>query len=100
MMVSVTIALSDEQLALAKAQALEGGFSALEDYIQSLITGHLDRKDNDDFGAPEQLRAASIEQFKTMIEDGLKSPAREMTKADFEQMRQELVERHRKSKAG
>ncbi len=99
-MATVTIALSDEQMALAKAQATERGFARLELYLQSLVSEQLRGDDvEEDCGAPKHLRVSSLEQMKTLVEEGLRSPAREMTHEDFQQMRQAVVDRHNASKA-
>ncbi len=91
-MVAVTISISEEQLALAKAQAAERGFAGIEAYIESLISERL-REDGpgEDFGAPSNVRLNSLEGLRAKIEEGLASPVREMTRQDFDRMRDELV---------
>lgn len=91
-MVAVTISISEEQLAFAKAQAAERGFAGIEAYIESLISERL-REDgpDEDFGAPSKVRVNSLGGLRAKIEEGLTSPVREMTRADFDRMRDELV---------
>jgi hypothetical protein len=46
------------------------------------------------------LKADSGEDLLTLVPEGLASPAREMTRSDFEQMREDLMRRYAQSHAG
>ena len=53
-----------------------------------------------DPGAPEHLKADSGEDVLELVPEGLASPAREMARSDFEQMREDLMRRYAQSHAG
>jgi hypothetical protein len=89
-MALVTIALSDDDLRLARAQAASGGFPAIEAYLQKLVVDQLQCEVDESLGAPEPLAASSVDQATALIRDGVASPSREMTPSDFASLRADL----------
>src|ERR1700730_6530201 len=95
-MAAISITLSDNELLLARNQAAKQGFTRIEEYLRDLVVVHLhDDKESEDFGAPEHLTVTSKDQLQALILEGLESPARERSKADFDKVRQEIIQRHR-----
>ena len=97
-MTVVNIALSDDDLSLARQRAAKHGFTEIEEYLRELVTEqlHVDVDDDErvDWGAPEHLHVTSKEQLKNLILEGEGKPAKVMTKEDWVQFRRELVERY------
>jgi hypothetical protein len=95
-MAAVTITLSDDELSLAREQAAIRGFTEIEDYLRNLLTEclHGDDAEKVDWGAPDEIRVTSREKLSALIEEGLNSPLRERTQADFDRVRQEIIDRH------
>ena len=96
-MTAVTIRLSDEDLSIARKLAADQGYSDTEAFLQMLVTERIhggDSEEFEDYAAPEHLNVSSSEQLKALVREGLASPAGEMTQADFDKMRRELIDRH------
>lgn len=91
-----TLNLPDDIKAKADALAAEGGFASTDEFVAALIEAEAEAED---LGAPEHLRVRSHEHLVALVREGLASPAREMTSADFTQLRAELTARHVKPKA-
>ena len=85
-----TLTISDKVAALAQARAAQEGYSNVEDYLEALLLGEPERPG----AAPEHLTVRSHAQLVALVREGLASPAREMTAADFDRMRAELAARH------
>jgi hypothetical protein len=89
-----TLTLSDKVTALAKERATEEGFASVEEFLEALILAESPGP------APEHLSVRSHEQLVALLREGLASPAREVSPADFDRRRAELIARYGKSKAG
>jgi antitoxin ParD1/3/4 len=83
-MTRLDISLPDDVKALADQRASDGGYSSLSEYLADLI-----RRDRDQQQRTEQLLLRRLES----------GPSREMTEADFDQIRtrlnSEIKNRHR-----
>jgi hypothetical protein len=85
-MPTLQLTLTDRQRRDVEARARELGFSSVEDYAQSLISADVE------LPLPEDLEAELLKSRKT--------PLREMTPADWDEKRRQLIEKHRQAKAG
>ena len=96
-MANVTIDLSEEDFLLAQENAKTQGYSGVEAYVQAVLERRL-REEIE----PEQGESIlpPKDQLKALILEGLASSSRERTQADFDRVRQEIIDRHRKSRAG
>lgn len=91
-----TLTVSDNFKAAAEARAADEGFASVEAYLEALLEADA----RAGASAPEQLSASTREQAVALVREGLASPAREMTQADLDGMRAELIARHAAPKAG
>jgi hypothetical protein len=91
-MAVVTITLSDDELLQVREQAARRGFVEIEDYLRDAVTEQLNREEPDN---ASDAPLVSKEQLEAMILEGLASPARVRTKQDFDQVRAEIIARHR-----
>jgi Arc/MetJ-type ribon-helix-helix transcriptional regulator len=73
---SMTVSLPAAQKAYVRAQSVASGCSTPSEYIRRLI--HADQK------------AREEDHLERMILEGLQSPAREMTRKDWKELRTEL----------
>jgi antitoxin ParD1/3/4 len=76
-MATLTLCIPDDLKTFAQTQAAEAGYSSADDYVQSLIRA-----------ASEKYRAKSALEKKIL--QGLQSPSRIYTAADFARLREEL----------
>ena len=90
----VTIVLSGRTAELATEQASRLGFPDIGSYLANLITEEAEH----DYGAPRHLSPRSREELEALIQEGLDSPSITMTQDDWDQMRRELIARHRARK--
>jgi hypothetical protein len=100
-MPTVTITLSGESAELALRRAKERGHSELAQYVRELVAEDAGRQDGpadgtggEDRGAPPHLRADTREQLEALLHQTLDSPAREMTKSDWDEMKRRLIDSH------
>ena len=84
-----TLTIPDDVAALVHARAAEGGYDDVGAFLEALLLGGTaeDR-------VPEHLSVRSHEQLVALVRESLASPAREMTSADLDRMRADLVARH------
>lgn len=88
-MAIITIELSDEQKKRVETRAAEEGHATLSEYVRALII--------QDTAPPNSPQ--SQEELNAMVTEGFASPATEMTKRDWEEMRNRVIT-HGKAKAG
>ena len=91
-----TLTISDKVAALAEARAAEEGYANVEAFLEALLLAETEYAGS----APEHLTIRSREQLAALVREGLSSPAREMTPADFDRVRSELAARHGTPKGG
>ena len=84
-MPTLQLTLSDEERSRAETRAKELGFSSVEAYAQSLLATDVELPISD--------------KLEMEILAAMKTPAREMTPADWDEKRRRLIERHRQAKA-
>jgi hypothetical protein len=97
MSTTLNIRLTDEQRAALMARAAECGYSSVEAYVGALVEADAGRIE---YGSPDHLRPGSRSELEALVREGANSPAREMTAADWQDIRQRLIDRHRQQKAG
>ena len=85
-MPTLQVTLTDDERRDAETRARELGFPNVETYARSLIAADVE------LPVSAELEAELLK--------GMKSPAREMTPADWDEKRRRLIERHRQAKAG
>ena len=96
---AVLIDLSDDEILTMRVEAARQGFPNVEEYLRELVTHDVQlQRQIEAIGPPDELRVTTKEQLQEMILEGLQTPAREMTKADFDEMRRELIQRYRQLK--
>jgi plasmid stability protein len=95
-MARITLELPDDIRARLEARAAEAGFKSVEEHVAALIRADLDAdtREDQDYGAPEDLKIRSAEDLDAKLIQGMNSPAREMTEADWDEMERRLIERH------
>ena len=96
-MARVSIEIPDELRNKVVNRLSETGHATLEQYVQWLV---LEDADAVDYGAPEDVKVHSRAHLETLVREALDSPSREMTAADWDDMRRRLIEQHRGTKAG
>ena len=100
-MATITIAVSDADLQRLRDRAAKVGFDDPAAFVQSLVADELDPDITlADAAAPEHLKVRSRERLVALLREGLASPSREMTQADFDQMHADIAARGQQSKAG
>jgi len=82
---TLTTDLPDDIYASVAARAALGGFARVEDYLRAIIVAGL--------GEPIS------KELEEKLLEGLDSPSREMTPADWEAKKRELIEWHGKCNA-
>ena len=83
-MPSLSIQIPDDLRGKLEARAAEAGHGTLEQYVEALIRADVE---------------ADIDpELEAELLKGLASPAREMTPADWEEMRRQLRDRHARAK--
>jgi hypothetical protein len=96
-MAILTLSLSDELKARVEARAREKGFERVEAYIESMLKTEADAESLLekvlDYGAPADLSPGTRQELASLIEEGLASPSRSITSADWDRMRPRLFER-------
>jgi hypothetical protein len=96
-MTRLSIPISDDIKAKLEARAAQSGHPSLESYVNALV---LEDAQMIDYGAPDHLRIRSREHLESLVQEGLNSPASEMSASDWDRMRQNLINQNRPSKAG
>lgn len=93
-----TIILSETAAEVASRRAIDLGFSDVGKYIETLIAEEArtpgDRDPDDEHAGPKHLSPETHEQLETLLLEGLASPTRPMTNADWSEMRAALIARH------
>jgi hypothetical protein len=83
----IQLELPDDLTVKAKKRASESGHASLEQYLQSLVRADAD--------APEHLTFKDDAQLESLLHHGIDSgPSAEITAAQWEQRRQDLIARH------
>ncbi len=90
-MALLTINIPDALRSSLQGRAVAAGYATLEQYVESILC---DDADPDDYGGPEHLTARSRPHVEAMLNEALKSPARPMDAAEWNSMRQALIDRH------
>jgi plasmid stability protein len=96
-MTTLSIHLPDELKAALAKRAAESGHASVEAYVEELLR---DEATQIDHGAPAGQHVSSRQDLEALIRDGANSPAREMTPADWDDMRRRMIDRNRQQKAG
>jgi plasmid stability protein len=91
-MARLTLDLTDELRTRLQARAAETGHKSIEEHVAALIRADVDSNDQD-YGAPEHLMASN-ENLEAKLNEGLASPASEMSPADWDDMRRRFLQRH------
>jgi len=92
-MVRINISLPEDLTEKLQALATESGYLTVESYIEALLRVEAQ---TEEFGAPSHLSARDRDQLDTLVREGLATPAREMISADWDQMRQQLLDSHQR----
>ena len=95
-MANLTLNISDDLRSRLLARVAESGHANLEQYVQALLESEADAAENDDedYGAPPHLTVHTVEELEAKLLEGLASgPATEMTRADWDSIRQEVAGR-------
>jgi hypothetical protein len=83
----IQLNLPDDLSAKAQKRAHDSGHGSLEQYVQSLIRADAD--------PPEELIFRSDAQLESLLQEGVDSgPSAEISDAQWEQRRQDLISRH------
>jgi plasmid stability protein len=90
-MTRLTLDLPEDLRSQLEARAARAGTS-VEEHVAALIREDLEA-DELDYGAPDHLKVRSPEDLAAKLREGLESPASEMTAADWDDMRRQLLER-------
>jgi len=85
-MPTLQVTLTDDERREAETRARELGFPNVEAYARSLIAADVE------LPVSAELEAELLQAMNT--------PAREMTPAEWDDKRRQLIERHRQAKAG
>ena len=93
-MTSLHLTVPDDLKPKLEARAAESGYPNLEAYVEALLRADADAAD---YGAPAHLTPQSREELESFVAQGMQSPARPMTKSDWDQLRRDLVDRQRSS---
>ena len=88
-MVQLNIWLPENVKAVAEARAARAGHGSVDAYVESLILADA----AEDFSGPSHLDIRSHGHLVELLREGASSPAREMTPADWDELRRKLVER-------
>ena len=96
-MTIINLNLPDDLKEQVERRAAEAGYDSIAAYIEELL-----RADAHDvnYGAPPHLTVRSAEDLEAKLLEGLNSPTREMTDADWEDKRRQLIERHSRRSGG
>ena len=78
-----TLDIKESSLKKAERNASKEGFANVAEYVEDLIERDALHDLPPSFSTREEL--------ESLIEEGLNSPSREMTKADWQQLRNELL---------
>jgi hypothetical protein len=95
-MVRLNVAIPDEVKSKLEARAAESGFASLESYIEAVLTSDAQVAD---VVPPAHLSPRDRDELNRLVSEGLQSPVRELTPADWDQMRRDLIARHRRPEA-
>ena len=85
-METMNISLPESMKDFVDRQVSRGGFSSVSEYIRALVR-------------EEQKRQAS-EKLESQLLEGLNSEGSEMTRADWDELKQRVRERHGRRNAG
>jgi hypothetical protein len=96
-MTTINLNLPDDLKAQVERRATEAGYASIGAYIEDLLRA--DSHDID-YGAPPHLTVTSSADLESKLLEGLNSPTREMTDADWEEKRRRLIERHSRRSGG
>ena len=93
----LNIQVADDLKEALASRASESGYPSVEAYVEELVRAEVRRVE---YGAPGRLQPGSRQELEAMIREGVDSPVREMSPADWQEMRRRLVEGRGKQKAG
>jgi antitoxin ParD1/3/4 len=83
-MTTLNISLPDSMRAYVDQQVAGGGYSTASEYIRQLVR--------------EDQKRAAQERLETLLMEGIESgPAKEMTSADWDELRRRVWQRHAES---
>jgi hypothetical protein len=91
-MVSINLHVPDDVNAKLERRATEHGHASVETYIDALVREDAEWHDG---GGPPNVSFQSRAEFEAKLTEGLNSPAREMTDADWERMKDQHRSRSR-----
>jgi hypothetical protein len=86
-MSAIPVNLPDELRAKAEARAAAAGRADVADYIRALVEEDVA---GEVFEGPPHLSPRTHEEVEALIREGLASPVREMTAADWDEIRRQL----------
>ncbi|HET6246856.1 MAG TPA: hypothetical protein VFE47_04080 [Tepidisphaeraceae bacterium] len=90
-MAHVTIDLSESDLLKAQENSRARGYATVEAYVEAVLKRRLNEEmaleDSEQIPVPKG-------RLKALIEEGLASPSKQRTKADFERIREEIIDRN------
>jgi hypothetical protein len=90
-MVRLNVAIAEDVKSKLQARATESGYDSLESYVEALLASEAQTAD---FLPPPHLHPRDRDHLSQLVQEGLQSPAREMTATDWDRLRRELAERH------
>ncbi len=96
-MTRLSIPISEDIKSKLESRAAESGYVSLEAYIAALLN---DEAKQIEFGAPKSATARTRAELETLVLEGLHSPASEMSSKEWQEIRADLIARHRPAKAG
>jgi plasmid stability protein len=95
-MARITLEVPEDIRSKLEARAAQAGRKSVEEHVAALIRADLDSEEHEDidYGAPEHLKVRTAEELEAKLIEGMASPAREMTAADWDEMERRFIERH------
>ena len=86
-MSAIPVNLSDEVLAKAQARAAAAGRAGVADYIQALVEEDVA---GEAFDGPRHLSPRTPDEADALVREGLASPVRPLTAADWAEIRKQV----------
>lgn len=95
LMVQINIQLPEDIKSIAEERAARGGYRNVDTYVESLIRADVE----EEFSPPEHLHIHSQTHLEELLQEAHAGGTVELTKADWEEKRRRLVEKHAALKA-
>jgi Arc/MetJ-type ribon-helix-helix transcriptional regulator len=95
----MTVKLTPEMERLVEEKLQAGLFATAEDVLLAGLVS-LSRDEEKDIDASAHAPVISMERLEELALEGLNSPSRERTAADFERVRQEIIDNYNKTEVG